>query len=355
MSRSRQVKRSKKAGLPPGSLVHLGEKKTERALIWVFDYDGQHYEEKKPEQIEDCLRFKQSPTVTWINIDGLHDVGLIEKIGKHFDVHPLILEDILSIGQRPKFDDSTDLLFVVFNMLSYDDTGRSIQSEQVSVILGPGYVISFQESPGDVFDPIRERIRTGKSRIRAMGADYLMYRLMDAVIDGYFLILEKLGEQIESLEQEVIRNPDDQTLKKIYSIKQELIYLRKSVWPLREVISQIEKTSSPLITDATELYFRDIYDHTIQVMDSVEMFRDTVSGLLDIYLTSISNRLNSIMKVLTIIATIFIPLTFIVGIYGMNFKYMPELNQRWAYPALWGVMIAVVVGMVVYFKKNKWL
>lgn len=355
MARRRHFKRSKKAGLPPGTLMHFGEKKTETVQITFFDYDLQHCEERSPKTIEECFGLKQRPTVSWINIDGLHDVEVIEKIGRHYDVHPLILEDILSTGQRPKYDDSTNLLFLVFNMLSYDDAGRSIQSEQVSVILGPGYVLSFQESPGDVFDPIRERIRSGRGKVRSMGADYLMYTLMDAVVDGYFLILEKLGEQVEALEQEVIRTPDDHTLKKIYSIKRELIYLRKSVWPLREVFSQIEKTAGPLIADATKPYFRDIYDHTIQAMDSVEMFRDTVSGLLDIYLTSLSNRMNAVMKVLTIIATIFIPLTFIVGIYGMNFKYMPELNQWWAYPAVWGVMIAVVVGMVIYFKKNKWM
>lgn len=355
MAKRKHFKRSKKAGLPPGTLMHFGEKRTEKVQITFFDYDLQHYEERTPKTIEECFGLKQRPTVSWINIDGLHDVEVIEKIGKQYDVHPLILEDILSTGQRPKYDDSTNLLFLVFNMLSYDPSGLSIQSEQVSVILGPGYVLSFQECPGDVFDPIRERIRTGRGKVRSMGADYLMYCLMDAVVDGYFLILEKLGEQVESLEQEVIREPSEKTLSRIYALKRELIYLRKSVWPLREVISQIEKTAGPLMADATRPYFRDIYDHTIQVMDSVEMFRDTVSGLLDIYLTSLSNRMNSVMKVLTVIATIFIPLTFIVGIYGMNFKFMPEIEWRWAYPAVWAVMIAVVAGMVIYFKKNKWM
>jgi len=348
-------RRSEKAGLPPGTLVHTGERPPEATVITVFEYGPDFYEERKPVRLEECFKPQPLQTVRWINIDGLADISVIEGIGRQYGVHPLILEDILSTGQRPKCDDSTSHLFVVFRMLQYSDADQRIQSEQVSILLGTGYVVSFQESVGDVFDPIREQIRTGRGRVRNTKADYLVYRLMDAVVDGYFLILEKLGERVEALEQEVIKEPSEETLNHIYARKRELIYLRKSVWPLREVISQIEKTASPLITDSTEPYFRDVYDHTIQVMHSVDTFRDTVSGLLDIYLTSISNRLNAIMKVLTIITTIFIPLSFIASIYGMNFRYMPELEWRWGYPTVLGAMGSIFLGMLYFFKKNKWL
>lgn len=348
-------RRSEKAGLPPGTLVHTGERPPEKTVITLFEYGPDFFQERKPANLEECFRPQPLHTIRWMNIDGLANVGTVEGIGRQCGIHPLILEDILSTGQRPKFDDSTSHLFVVFRMLQYLDDSQTIQSEQVSILLGSGYVISFQESEGDVFDPIREQIRTGRGRVRNTGADYLLYRLMDAVVDGYFLILEKLGERVEALEQEVIEEPTEETLNRIYALKRELIYLRKSVWPLREVISQIEKTASPLITEPTEPYFRDVYDHTIQVMDSVDTFRDTVSGLLDIYLTSLSNRMNAIMKVLTIITTIFIPLTFISGIYGMNFRHMPELEWRWGYPAVLCSMGAIFLGMLYFFKKNKWM
>ena len=240
-------------------------------------------------------------------------------------------------------------------MLQYDDAGQSILAEQVSLILGPNYVLSFQESPGDVFDPVRERIRTGRGRIRKMGCDYLVYSLLDAIVDGYFIILEKLGESVEGVEVEVVSEPDQEMLQQIYTLKRELIFLRKSVWPLREMVNQLEKRESPLLSKETGPYFRDVYDHTIQVIDSVETFRDTVSGLLDIYLSSISNRMNAVMKVLTMIATIFIPLTFIAGLYGMNFKYMPELHWKWSYPVVLCVMLCIAIGMLIFFKRKKWL
>jgi len=244
---------------------------------------------------------------------------------------------------------------MVLKMLTFNNESNSIQSEQVSLVLGQNFVISFQEAAGDVFEQIRDRIRNAKGRIRKMSADYLAYALIDAIVDNYFLILEKMGEQIESMEEELIAKPSDKTVRMIHSLKRELIFLRKSVWPLRELISNLEKTESSLITNSTEPYLRDVYDHTIQVIDTVEGFRDMVSGMLDIYLSSISNRMNAVMKVLTIIATIFIPLTFIAGIYGMNFKYMPELGWKWAYPAVWLIMAIVAIVMLIYFKRKKWL
>jgi magnesium transporter len=348
-------KRSKKAGLPPGTLVHIGEKKADSVRITVIDYDEQNFQESQAANIEDCFQFKATPTVTWINIDGLHDTSIIEKLGKQFDLHPLILEDILHTAQRPKCEDYGNYLFVVLRMFSFSDDNEVIKSEQVSLILGANFVISFQERVGDVFEQIRDRIRNAKGRVRKMGPDYLMYSLLDAVVDGYFGILEKLGEDIEDMEEELVSEPTQKTLQRIHDLKREMISLRKSVWPLRELISGLERSESSLIKQDTNIYLRDVYDHTIQVIDTVESFRDMVSGMLDIYLSSISNRMNAVMKVLTIIATIFIPLTFIVGIYGMNFKNMPELEWRYGYFEVLIVMMVVVVIMLIYFKRKKWI
>jgi len=356
MKTIRKIKRySKKAGLPPGTLVHVGERKLETPRITLMDYDENRFQEKQVDNIEACFEFKTTPTMTWINIDGLHDISIMEKTGKHFDIHPLILEDILNTGQRPKFVDMGKYIFLVLKMLRYDEQNRTIISEQVSIVLALNYVISFQENIGDVFDPIRDRIRNAKGRIRKTGPDYLMYALLDAIVDGYFCILEKLGDKIESLEEELVDNPTENTIKQIHHLKRELIYLRRSVWPLRELISGMERSESTLITQTTDVYLRDLYDHTIQVIDTMESFRDMVSGMLDIYLSSISNRMNAVMKVLTIIATIFIPLTFIAGIYGMNFKYMPELQWKWGYLSVWIVMVIIGACMLIYFRRKKWL
>jgi len=348
-------KRTKTIGLPPGAIVHIGEKKVEKARISIIDYDETQFQEKEAKTVEECFPFKDRPTVTWINIDGLHQLGIIEKLGKYFSIHPLILEDIVNTGQRPKVEDLEYYIFIVLKMLYYDDEHDEIKSEQVSLVLGPNFVISFQESEGDVFNPIRERIRNAKGRIRKMASDYLLHALIDAVVDNYFIILEKLGEKIESLEEELVKNPTTQTLQQIHSLKGELIFLRKSVWPLREAISALERGESSLIQTTTLIYLRDVYDHTIQVIDTVETYRDIVSGMLDTYLSSISNRMNEIMKVLTIIATIFIPLTFIAGIYGMNFKYMPEIEWHWGYFTILIIMAVIVFSMILYFRKKKWI
>jgi magnesium transporter len=345
---------SRKAGLPPGSLVHIG-KKTDKVRISIIDYDKTQFNEKTAKKVEECFPFKKKPTVTWINIDGVHDTEFIEKIGKHFGIHPLVLEDIMNTGQRPKMEDLDDYIFIVLKMLDYDEKRNDIKPEQVSLILGSNFVISFQEREGDIFDPIRERIRNSKGRIRKMGADYLTYALMDAVIDNYFLILERLGESLESLEEKLITNPKPETLHAIHKMKRETIFLRKSVWPLREVISGLERSESSLIKKVTKIYLRDVYDHTIQVIDTVETFRDLVSGMLDTYLSSISNKMNEVMKVLTIIATIFIPLTFIAGIYGMNFEYMPELGWAWGYFMVWIIVVLIALSMALYFRRKGWL
>ena len=355
--RHRQTSRrhSRKVGLPPGTLVYIGDERAESVRITCIDYDEKGFLEKEVANIQECFPFKNTPTVTWINIDGLKDVGIIEKLGVEFDLHTLMLEDILHTRQRPKFEDFDKYTFFVLRMLTYNDQTHTVENEQISLILGPNYVISFQERVGDVFDNIRDRIRTSKGRLRKQGPDYLAYALLDAVVDNYFLILEKIGERIEGMEEDLLANPTEKTLQKIHVMKREMLLLRKSIWPLRELISGVERCESDLISDTTEVYFRDLYDHTIQIMDTVESFRDLVSGMLDIYLSSISNRMNAVMKVLTIIATIFIPLTFIVGVYGMNFKHMPELKCKYAYPALWLFMITLAGLMVKYFRRKKWL
>jgi magnesium transporter len=335
--------------------VYIGKKKAAKVKITIIDYDEEQFQEKEVETIDEVFPFSDKSTATWINLDGIHQVDNIEKIGKHFKIHPLVLEDIMNTGQRPKMEDFNNYLFLVLKMLSYDEEENETKTEQVSLILSSNYVISFQESEGDVFDPIRERIRTDRGRIRKMGVDYLAYSLIDAIVDNYFMVLEKIGEKIEDIEDELVKNPTPEVLHTIHRLKRELIFLRKSVWPLREVISRLERWESPLIDKSIDIYLRDVYDHTIQVIDALETFRDMLSGMLDIYLSSVSNRMNEVMKVLTIIATIFIPLTLVAGIYGMNFRYMPELDWVWGYPMVYMIMLAISAVMLVYFRRKRWL
>ena len=349
-------KRTKKVGLPPGTLVHIGEKKMGEVHITIMHYREEDFLEQEEKTLEVCFSFKDKPDVTWINIEGLHQTEIIEKLGSCYGFHPLILEDILNTDQRPKIEDFGEYLFIVLKMLDYDDKKSETFTEQISVILGKNFVISFQEGlQGDVFDPIRERIRNGKGRIRKMGADYLVYSLLDAIVDNYFIALEKHGEKLEFIEEELVTNPTPGTLQAIHGLKREMIVLRKSVWPLREILATLERRESSLIKESTGVYLRDVYDHVIQVIDTIETFRDMLSGMLEIYLSSISNRMNAVMKVLTIIATIFMPLTFLAGIYGMNFKYMPELEWHWGYFIVWCIMIGIGGSMLISFRKKKWL
>jgi len=349
-------KRSQKAGMPPGTLVHIGKRKAGETKITLFNYYEQSFEEKEIKDVSECLQFKDKPGVTWINVEGLHEVAVLERFGEIFSLSPLVLEDILNTDQRPKIEVWDNYIYIVMKMFSYNNEEDEINVEQISLVLGENFVISFQEGiEGDVFDLVRERIRNNKSRIRKMKADYLAYSLIDSIVDNYFIILERIGEQIEYLEEELVSNPTQETLSIIHSLKRELILLRKSVWPLREVIGALEREESLLVKETTKVYLRDVYDHTIQIIDTLETFRDIISGILDVYLSSISNKLNEVMKVLTIIATIFIPLTFIAGIYGMNFVYMPEIKWIYGYPVVLLLMLTVAVSMLIYFKKKKWL
>jgi magnesium transporter len=333
----------------------VGEKRTDDIHFSLLHYDADALTERPLNRVEEALPLLKPAATTWINIDGIHDIALMEHIGRHFGLHPLTLEDVLNTTQRPKAEAFDDYLFVVLKMLHYDADQDRISSEQISLILGQNILISFQEAAGDVFEPVRQRIRKGKGRIRAGGCDYLAYALIDAIVDNYFVILEKLGERLEGLEENIDDQPDVDILADIHTIRRELIYLRKQVWPLREIIAHFLKDDVDFIGAATRLFMRDVYDHTIQTIDTIESFRDILSGMQDLYLSIISNRMNEVMKVLTIIATIFIPITFVAGIYGMNFTHMPELTWRWGYLFVWMIILSIIVGMLVFFRRKKWV
>jgi magnesium transporter len=348
-------RRTKKVGLPPGTLVYTGDKVHEPAQITVTEYNEADYEARKIARLDQCLLLKDKPWITWINVSGISQVANLEKLGECFALHPLVLEDILNVDQRPKIEDYEDYLYIVLKTINPDDQADEIKVNQISIILGQNYVISFQEGNSDIFASIRERLVAAKGRIRKAGADYLAYTLIDLIVDHYFVVLENFAENIEYLEDQVVGQPTPQTLHDVHRFKNDMIILRKSLWPLREVIARLERRESPLIEDATGLYFKDVYDHTIIAIDTVETYRDILSGMLDIYLSSVSNRLNEVMKVLTIIATIFMPLTFIVGLYGMNFKFMPELEWRYGYFSVLALMIVVAISMLIFFRNKRWI
>jgi len=346
---------SKKHGLPPGSLVFTGEDKTTPVTIGVIDYDTGTVNAFVAESLGAIWPLRDTPTTTWIDIDGVHDVVLLDQVGKHFGIHPLILEDITTIGQRPKAEVFDDYLFIVLDMHTMDAQSGVMQSEQVSLLVGPRWVISFKENPGDVFDPIRTRLREHMGRICSQGSDYLAYTMLDIIVDHYFLVLEAFSDQVETLEEEVLVGDLDVVQGKANVLRRELIQLRRTVWPIRDLISQLERSESSLLSNDIRPYLRDVYDHIVQIIDIVESTRDVLGGLMDLYMTSLSNRMNEIMKFLTVIGTIFIPLTFIAGVYGMNFANMPELQSPYGYPAVWIVMILIAIGLIFYFKKRKWL
>ncbi len=344
-----------KAGQPPGTALFIGRRIMQEIRISYIRYNANLYEEKESTTPEECAGLCRSSDVVWINVEGIHDTKIIEKIGELFNLHALTIEDIVNTMQRPKFEDFDSYLFIVLKMLSYSNINTGMQPEQVSVILGENFVITFQERPGDVFDAVRECIRGCRGRIRKAGADYLAYALIDAVVDSYFQILETIGDQIEAVEDRVILEQEPDTISKIHRFKRAMLFMRRTVWPLREEIALLEKSGSDLVKEPTALFFRNLYDHTIQVIDTVETYRDIISGMHDTYLSSINNRMNEVMKILTILATIFIPLTFITGIYGMNFRYMPELHWEYGYYGALGLMLVIAIAMLVNFRKKKWI
>ncbi|GAB6280128.1 MAG: magnesium/cobalt transporter CorA [Thermovirga sp.] len=352
-SRRKRIIRSKKAGLPPGELVHVGEKKTQETSMELIQYSEESFIERDIQVLPD-LPQDSCDEVAWINITGLHDTDLLGRVGEKYGIHPLVLEDICNTGQRAKAEDYGEYQYIVVKMVSWDDVSKEIEVEQVSLVLFEKTLLSFQERPGDLFGPVRQRLSLGKGRIRKQGADYLAYSLLDAITDGYFLLIEKIGDQVEAIESDLLADPGKETAARIHELKREMIYLRKAAWPLREAVSALER-SDKFAGGGTAVYMRDLYDHVIQVIDGIETIRDLLSGMLDIYLSSVSNRMNEIMKVLTIISTIFIPLTFLAGVYGMNFSFMPELHLKWAYPVVLGVMVTIALWMVDFFRKKGWL
>ncbi|NCT17963.1 MAG: magnesium and cobalt transport protein CorA [Flavobacteriaceae bacterium CG_4_8_14_3_um_filter_34_10] len=355
MARKRN-KRKSKSGLAPGTLLFTGVQKMTQVDINLIHYFEDYYEEKKLKSIAEVIQMKESFSgISWVNIDGLHDENTIEEVCSYLGIHKLTMEDILSIGQRPKIEEHTEYLHVVLKMFMLDSVDDTIDDEQLSFILKGNTLITFQERTGDVFDSVRKRIKEGKGFIRKRGADYLLYALLDSVVDNYFIILETFGEKLEDVEIALLENPDKNTLNKLHLLRRETLNLRRSVYPLREVVSRFEKIEEPFINPDIKVFIRDLYDHTIQVIETIEVFRDMASGLLDLYMNSVSNKMNEIMKVLTIMASIFIPLTFIAGVYGMNFENMPELTYKYGYYVVWIVMILLIIGMLFYFKKKKWL
>jgi len=346
---------SRKKGLAPGALIHIGERKIEKVGISMMKYTADHVNEISVQDIRQCGPLKENDSITWINVNGIHQADLIETIGKIYDIHALTLEDIMNTAHRPKVEDFDTYVFLVIKMLQWDKPSDEIKSEQISLVVGHNYLMSFQENEGDVFGPLRDRIRKGKGRIRKLGSDYLAYSIMDAVVDHYFSILEIMGEKIEYLEDEILTNPSPEMLQHLHNMKGEMIYLRKQVWPLREIVNTLIRGDHPMMSENIHMYFRDVYDHTIHVIDTIESFRDILSGILDIYLSVASHRMNEVMKVLTIIATLFIPMTFVAGVYGMNFRFMPELEWKWGYVFVWCVMIGISGIMLLFFKRKSWL
>ncbi|MEJ2103423.1 MAG: magnesium/cobalt transporter CorA [Ignavibacteriaceae bacterium] len=345
---------SRKIGLPPGSIVYIGEQKVEKVKITLTEYDENEFETYEIKSADEIEPFTDTPRVTWVNVCGLHETDFLKEIGEKFKIHPLVLEDILNTDTRPKIEITDDYLFTVMKLFIYNTEQKIFESEQVSFILGRNFIFSFVEKSDEIFNPIRDRISSQLGKIRKRGSDYLLYALMDIVVDYYFLVLEKIEERIESLDDEVINDPEKTLAEKIYNLKNLLLMLRRSAMPMREIVNQLIKDEGDLLEESIEPYLRDLYDHVIHISETLEVQREITTGLMETYLSMMSNKMNEVMKVLTVIATIFIPLTFIVGIYGMNFKFMPELDIPWAYYAVWGVMISVVVAMVFYFRSKKW-
>lgn len=346
---------SHKAGLPPGSLVHVGELPATASRVSLISFHADHHEEHPVHGIDDILRHQDSDACLWVHCEGLLDIApLLAALGERFKVHPLVLEDILNTHQRPKFEEEDDYLFVVLKTMT-SDQALEVRYEQISMLLFPRMLITFRERQDDAFDGIRRRLRNGRGRIRTLGTDYLLYVVMDTVVDRYFTLSDTLEEAIEAVEVKLLVKPRTQTFATIQRLKRELVFIRKAIAPLRDVLTALQRSESPLIQTKTLPYFRDVFDHAIRVIETMDSFRDLINGMLDIYLTSISNRMNEVMKVLTVFATIFIPLTFLVGIYGMNFDYMPELRWKWSYPILWGLFFLIPAALLLWFKKKKWL
>lgn len=358
--------RRTKLGLPPGSLIHLGDNKDQKVTITAFDFTEEKYEEISPVDIAQIAKYKNNETVSWLNIDGIHDSKIIQQIGESFCLHPLLLEDLMNPHHRPKIEDFDDYLYFTLKMIAFNKRTKEIESEQVSFVLGDGWVLSFQETPGDIFDPIRDRIRNQKGRVRRKKSDYLVYALIDVIVDHYFIIIDELDDQIEALEEDVLSEKERVVIKEIQRLKKDLVFLRKSIIPIRDAVGNLQKGTSRLIDEKTTYYLKDVYDHTLHISDSIEIYREMLNNTMEVHLSALSNRMNKVMKVLTVISTIFMPLTFIVGIYGMNFHSedregnplpwnMPELYSPYGYLGVMLAMLLIGIGMLYILRRNKWM
>lgn len=354
MGRKLVRKRGKKVGAPPGTLVHLGEQSGSDIRLRVLDYDQDHIDDRLVPLSSGIAELRDSAAVSWIHVDGVHQVELIEKIGGQLGLHPLVMEDILNTDQRPKIEVYDGYLFIVLKLLRYDEQRHDTYSEQVSIIVGEHFVLSLQETDHPLLEQVRARLHAGR-RIRFLGTDYLAYAIIDAIVDQYFTVIEYFGDDIEALEETLLSKPSPDSLARVHHLRREMLLLRKAVWPLREVLSSLSRNDLSLISEGTRVFLRDVYDHVIHALDTIETLRELLVGMLDLYLSTVSNRMNEVMKVLTIIATLFMPLTFIAGVYGMNFEHMPELGWKWGYPATLLLMFGVVAGLLLYFRRKHWL
>lgn len=350
--KSHKIKR--RIGQSPGTLTFIGEKKTDSIEKEIVSYTPEFYVQQTKPSLKELMEFYSDERENWINIEGLHDTAVIKNVGKQFSLHPLLLEDVMNVEQRPKSEDFGDYIFFTIKIATHLSI-NGIDYEQLSFVLGKNFLISFQERPNDTFDTVKERLEASKGKLRLRKVDYLFYRLIDSVVDSYYLVLDYLADRIEELEEEVLKRPTTYSLHKLQDIKKELIYLRRSIYPVREALNTLARGENDILSEETQRYFTDVYDHAIHVIESLETYRELTGGIMDIYMNAISNRLNEVMKVLTIISTIFIPLTFIVGVYGMNFDFMPELHIKYGYPAVWAIMILIIILMLYYFKRKKWL
>jgi magnesium transporter len=346
---------SKKVGLPPGTAMYIGPPRTSQVNMTITCYGPDRCEEKQITQVEESYGLSDKDNITWIHVNGLHDAPMIEALGGHYAIDPLILEDILNTSHRPKFEEYDDCLFIVLKAQVQDEKDKTISIEHISIVLKSNMVFSFQEGGHDIFQPVRKRIQKSKSRFRQLGADYLVYALSDILVDHTFMVIETLHERIEEIEEDLIEtDPDRAMIETIHSLKSTIIVMGRAISPMRELVGKFARSDSEFINEASLNYRRDLLDHTIQIMESLEACREMVKSLIELYHSSVSNKMNEVMKVLTIIATIFIPLGFVAGIYGTNFKYMPELEWRWGYLLFWCLIAGIGVAMVFFFKHKKW-
>lgn len=351
----RQKRTSKKPGQAPGTLHFTGEKRLDQVIMNLYDYDTEQLSEHDLSKIDDSTPYLESPSKTWINVCGLHDIEKLTEIWSYFNLHPLIQEDILNTSQRAKIEEYPEHMYFVLRMMSFVEETGHLNVEQVSIVLSKNSVLAFQEDDHPIFEPVLHRLRNGAPRLRSHGPDYLTYALIDTIVDHYFKVMEKIADEIEELEDKILEDFDSSIPEQIHALRRKLIFFRRSIWPLRDSLNTLLREESHLIQEDNKIYFRDVYDHLVQIIDGIENYRDMVIGMLDMYMSQVSNKMNEVMKVLTIIATIFIPLTFIAGVYGMNFEYMPELAIPWAYPAIWVLMIVTTIAMVLFFRKKDWL